>query len=95
MPRMADSHSAMQHSFIGDNALVVQAHSCQSDCSLAERLNISRRFVPQVTVVQTDTVVLEAAPKFLDHHLESEWSLDSGPPFLSSAYTVSYGILRI
>jgi hypothetical protein len=95
MPKMAHTHSAMHHALVEDNALAVQAHLCQSDCSLAERLNFSRRIVPQVTVVQTDTVVLEAAPKFLGHPLESEWSLDSGPPFLSSAYTVSYSILRI
>jgi hypothetical protein len=77
-------------------ALVVEALSCKTGCAIAERLNISRKVVPQVTVVQTGAVVLDATSKFLVPHLEDGWSLGRDPPSLSpSAYTASYSILRI
>lgn len=95
MPGMAHDHSAMHHAFVGNVILVAGAQSCQTGCAKAERLNISRKVVPQVTAVQTGAVVLDAVSKFLAPHLESAWSLDSGPPFLPSAYTASYSILRI
>jgi hypothetical protein len=94
MHHSAMHHSAMHHSAVGDMALV-QAHSCRSDCAVAEGLNISTKVVPQVTVVQTGAAVLDAASKFLAPHLGSAWSLDNGPPLLPSAYTASYSILRI
>ena len=40
------------------------------NCAKAEGLNISRKVVPQVTVVQTGAVVLDAT-EFLAPHLES------------------------
>lgn len=92
MPGMADDHSAMHH---GDMTLVVQAHSCLSDCAVGERLNTSRKLVPQLTVVQTDAVILDASPKCSDRDLENEWSFNSGPPSFPSGYTASYSILRI
>ena len=95
MPGMAHSQSLMHHAGVGGVTLIVQAKPCQADCAAAERLNISRRVVPQVTVVRTGAVVLDATSKFLAPHLETAWSLDSGPPFLPSAYTASYSILRI
>jgi hypothetical protein len=95
MSGMAHSHPAMHHSVIGAMTLLVQAQSCQTDCAMIEQLNISRKVVPQVTVVQTGAVVLDATSKFLAPHLESAWSLDSGPPFLPSAYTAAYSVLRI
>jgi hypothetical protein len=95
MPRMAHNHSAMHHSGIGDITLVVAAQSCRTDCAVAERLNTSRKVVPQVTVAQTGAVVLDVSPKFLDRDLESRWSLDSGPPSFPTAYTAVYSILRI
>ena len=95
MPGMAHHHSAMHHSAVGETTLVVEAQSCQADCAVAERLNISRTVVPRVTVVQTGTIVLDAISELLTPRLESTWSLDSGPPFLPSAYTASYSILRI
>src|SRR5579864_3921803 len=79
MPGMAHDHSAMHHSAVEDMTLVMQAHSCQSDCAVVELLNTSRKIVPQVTVVQTGAVVLDASLKYLDRDLESAWSLDSGP----------------
>jgi hypothetical protein len=100
MPGMAHDHSAMRHQAVGDLALVevtvvVGAQSCQTDCAVVEQLNSSRKVVPQVTVVQTGGVVLDATSKFLAPHVESELSLDSGPPSLPSVYTASYSILRI
>jgi hypothetical protein len=62
---------------------------------VVERLNTSRKIVPQVTVVQTGAVVLDASLKYLDRDLESAWSLDSGPPSFPSALAASFSILRI
>ena len=95
MPGMAHEHSAMHHAVVGVAIIVAGAQSCQTDCAKAERLNPSRKVVSQVTAVQTGAVVLDAVSKFLAPHLESAWSLDSGPPFRPSAYTASYSVLRI
>ena len=96
MTGMAHNHSAMDPSVVGAMTPVVEALSCKTGCDIAERLNISRKVVPQVTVVQTGAIVLDATSKFLVPHLEDGWSLGSGPPSLSpSAYTASYSILRI
>jgi hypothetical protein len=95
MPGMAHNHSATHHSVVGDMTFVVEARSCQTDCAVAEQINISRKVVPQVTVVQTGAVILDATSRFLAPHLESAWSLDSGPPSFPSACTAFYSILRI
>jgi len=95
MAGMAHDHSAMHHSAVGDMTFVVQAHSCQSDCAVAERQNVARKVVPQVIVTQTGAVVLDASPKLLDRDLESAWSLNSGPPSLPSAPGAPFSILRI
>ena len=95
MPGMAHNHSAMHHSGIGDITLAATPQSCRTDCAVAERQNIARKVVPQVTVVQTGAVILDASPKSLDRDLETAWSLDSGPPSFRSAHTASYSVLRI
>ena len=95
MPGMAHNHSAMHQYVVGDMIFAVGAQSCQTDCAVVEQLNISRKVVPQVTVVQTGAVVLDATSKLLAPHVESESSLDSRPPSLPSVYTASYTILRI
>jgi hypothetical protein len=95
MPGMALDHSAMHHSAVEDMTLVMQAHSCESDCAVAQRLNASRKIVPQVTVVQTGAVLLDAPPKCLDRDLESAWSLASGPPSFPFVPAASFSILRI
>ena len=96
MAGMAHNHSAMDHSVVGDITLIVAAQSCQRDCAVVERLNISRKVVPQLTVVQTGAAVLEASTKFLGPHVEDAWNLDSGPPLpLPPAHTSSYSVLRI
>jgi hypothetical protein len=81
MPGMAHNH--MHQFVVGDMTFVVGAQSCQTDCAAVEQLNISRKAVPQVTVIQTGAVVLDATSKFFAPHLESAWSLDSSPPPLS------------
>jgi hypothetical protein len=95
MAGMGHDHSAMHHTSIGNVPLVVEAQSCQTDCATAERLSISIKVIPQVTVVQTGTVVLDTTFKFLAPHLQSAWSLDSGPPSVPPARTSSYSVLRI
>ena len=64
MPGMAHNHSAMHQYVVGDMIFAVGAQSCQTDCAVVEQLNISRKVVPQVTVVQTGAVVLTATPSF-------------------------------
>jgi hypothetical protein len=95
MPEKAHNHSVMHHAGVEDVTLVLQAQSCKADCAKVEGLNVLGRFVSQVTAVQTGAVGLNAIPKFLAPHLESAWSLDSGPPSFPSACTASYSILRI
>lgn len=95
MPGMAHNHSAMHQSGSREVTLVMAAQSCRTDCAVAERLNTSRKIVPQVTVVLTGAVALDASPKCLDRDLESAWSIDSGPPSFASADAASYSILRI
>ena len=95
MPGMAHNHSAMHQYVVGDMIFVVGAQSCQTDCAVVEQLNISRKVLPQVTVVQTGAVVLGTTSKFFAPHLEGAWSLDSGPPPFPSADTSSYSVLRI
>ena len=95
MPGMAHDHSVMHHTGVGDVTVVAQGQSCQTDCAKVERLNTPGKVVPQVVVVQTGAVGLYATSKLLASHVESAWSLDSGPPSFPSAYTVSYSILRI
>jgi hypothetical protein len=95
MAGMGHDHSAMHHASIRDVTLVVEAQSCQTDCATAERLSISIKVVPQVTVVQTGTVALDTTFKFLAPDLQSAWSLGSGPPSLPPARSSAYSVLRI
>ena len=97
MPGIAHDHSATRHAVVENVILVAGAQSCQTDCAKAERLNISRKVVLQVTAVETGAValVLDATSKFLPPQVVGAWSLDSGPPSFPSASTPSYTILRI
>ena len=95
MPGMAHDHSAMKHSVVKATSARLMSRSCETNCSTAERLNASSRVVPQVTVVQTGAVVLNAVAKLLVPDPAAVWILDSGPPSPPSKYTVSFRILRI
>lgn len=95
MAGMPHSHSAMHQSGVVDIPGLVAAQSCGTDCAVAERLNISKKVVPRVIVVQTGTVVLDASSEFLGFQVVAAWSLDSGPPSFPAAHTASYSVLRI
>ena len=97
MAGMAHDHSPMHHAVVENGILVAGGQSCQTDCAKAERLNISRKVVPQVTAVETGAVVLvlDATSKFPPPQVVAAWSLNSGPPSFPSAHTASYGVLRI
>jgi hypothetical protein len=97
MPEMVHNDSAMHHAVVGKVILAAGAQSCPTDCAKAEQLNISRKVIPQVTAVETGAVVLllDASSTFLAPQVVAAWSLDSGPPSLTSAHTPSYSVLRI
>src|SRR5256885_2031459 len=77
MPGMDHGHSAMNRPAFEDTRLVVGSGSCQANCVTADRLKVSRKVVPQLTVVQAGAVVLEAAAKFV---ASDPWTADSGAP---------------
>ena|SRR2546428_9537345 len=95
MRGMAQGHSAMNHTAVEDMNFVMVSQSCQTNCATAERLNVSRKVVPQVTVVQSGVVVLETTAKLVSPDAAGAWSSDSGPPTPPAAYSASFSILRI
>ena len=95
MPGMAHDHSAMNHSADEAMSLVMVSRSCETACVTAERLNASRKVVPQVTVGQTAAVVLECTAETLPPGLTAAWGLDGGPPAPTSTRAASFSILRI
>jgi hypothetical protein len=95
MPGMAHDHSAMNHSGIETVGAVFVSQSCQTNCVTAERLNVWRKIVPQVTVVRNGAVVLGTTAEFLAPDFTAAWGLDSGPPTPRPAHAASFSILRI
>ncbi len=95
MPVMAHDHSAMKHSGVMATSALMMSRSCVTNCFTAERLNASRKAVPQVTTVRAGTVVLDTVTKLLVPGPEAAWILDSGPPSPPSAREASFSILRI
>jgi len=71
------------------------SQSCQTNCVTAERLNVLRKAVPQVTVVRRSVVVLGTTTAFLAVDFTDAWGLDSGPPVRPPARAASFSILRI
>ena len=71
------------------------SQSCRSNCVTAERLNVSRKVVPQVTVVGRDSVALDTTVEFLMFDPANAWSSDNSPPSPPSASAASFSILRI
>jgi len=94
MQGMAHDHSAMNHPRIQAMTPVMVSRSCQSNCVTEERLNTSRKSVPQVTVVESGAVVLDTTADFAPPDPAIAWSSDS-PPYLPSVYSASFSILRI
>jgi len=95
MPGMVHDHSAMNPSAVEAMSLVMVSQSCQTDCVTAERLDASRKVVPQVTVVQTISVVPDTTADSLVPDFSAAWGLNSGPPALPYARAASFSILRI
>jgi hypothetical protein len=85
----------MNHPAVEAMSLVMVSRSCETACVTAERLNASRKVVPQVTVVQTAAVGLDSATEFLAPAFTAAWGLDSGPPAPPSARGAFFSILRI
>lgn len=92
---MAHDHSAMNHPGVEALSTVLMSQSCQSNCVTAERLNVWRKVVPQVTVVQSGSVVLATTTEFLAPDFTAAWGLDSGPPAPPPTHAASFSILRI
>src|SRR5713101_2494340 len=80
MPGMAHDNSAMNHPGVEAMSAVLVSRSCQTNCVTAERLNVWRKVVPQVTVVQSGAVVLGTTAKFLAPDSAAAWILDGSPP---------------
>ena len=95
MPGMVHDHSAMIHPGIEAMSSMLVSQSCRSNCVTAERLNVSRKVVPQVTVIERGPVVLDSTAEFLMPDPANAWSSDYSPPSLPSASAASFSILRI
>ncbi len=95
MPGMALDHSAMNHQGVEAVSAVLMSQSCQTNCVTADRLNVWRKVVPQVTVVRRSVVVLGIATAFLAVNFTDAWGLDSGPPVRPPAHAAPFSILRI
>jgi len=95
MSGIAHDHSAMNHPRIQAISPVMVSHACQSNCVTEERLNTSRKVVPQVTVAESGAVVLKTTAYFAAPDPAAAWSSDSSPPYSPSVYSASFSILRI
>ena len=95
MPGMVHDHSAMNPPAVEIMNLVMMSQSCQTNCVTAERLDTSRKIVPQVRAVHSQTVVLDTTVDFLAADATAVWGLDSSPPAPSPAHVMSFSILRI
>jgi hypothetical protein len=74
---------------------VLVSQSCRMNCVRAERLDVWRKVVPQMTVVRRSVVVLGTTTAFLAVNFTDAWGLDSGPPVAPPAHAASFSILRI
>jgi hypothetical protein len=95
MPGMAHDHSAMNHPGVEALSAMLMSQSCQTNCITAERLNVWRKVVPQVTVVRSGAFTLATTAEFLAPDFTAVWGLDSGPPAPPPAHAASFSILRI
>jgi hypothetical protein len=94
MPGMTHHHAITTHADTEIVTPVLMSQSCLSNCDKAERLNLFRRVVPQVTIVQTGVVVSHTTVKFIAPDPATAWTSDSGPP-LPTPSLASFSILRI
>ena len=85
----------MNHPGVETMRAVFMSQSCLTNCVTAERLNVWRKIVPQVTVVRSGAVVLGTTAEFLAPDFTAAWGLDSGPPAPPPVRAASFSILRI
>jgi hypothetical protein len=95
MPGMAHDHSAMNHSGVEAISAVLMSQPCGTNCARAERLNVWRKVIPQVTVVRRSAVVLSTTAEVLAIDFTAVWGLDSGPPAPRPVHAAPFSILRI
>ena len=95
MLRMVHDHAAMSHMAVEAMSPVGVSPSCQANCFTSERLTVSRKTVLQVTPVQSGTVALDIAAKFLTPDFARSRRMDGTPPDPFSMQAVSFSILRI
>ena len=95
MPGMVHHHSAMNHPGVELMSGMLASQSCRSNCVTAERISVSRKVVPQATVVESGIVVLDSTAEYLMPDPARAWSSDNSPPPLPSTPTASFRILRI
>jgi len=94
-PGMAHDHSAMSHSGVEAMSAVFLSQSCQTSCVTAERINVWRKIVPQVTVARNGHIALSTTAKFFAPDPVPAWILDGSPPSPHPAYAASFSVLRI
>jgi len=95
MAGMAHDHFAMHHPGVEAMSALLLSQSCQTNCVTAERLNVWRKIVPQVTVVRRGAGVLSTTAAFLVPHFNAAWGLDTGQSAPLCAHSASFSILRI
>jgi hypothetical protein len=95
MPGMTHHHSTTTHPDTDAVTAVLMSQSCPSTCNMAERLNLSEKAVPQVSVAETGVVVSHTTVRFIAPDPATAWSSDSDPPLPPTAYAASFRILRI
>jgi hypothetical protein len=85
----------MNHSGVEAVSAVLMSQSCQTNCVTAQRLNVWRNVVSQMTVVRSGIVDLGTTTAFLAVSFTDAWGLDSGPPAPPPVHAASFSILRI
>jgi hypothetical protein len=95
MPGMVHHHLATNHPGVEATSRMLVSQSCRSNCVTAERINVSRKVVPQVTVVESGLVVVDTTAEYLMPDPARAWSSDTSPPPLPSASATSFRVLRI
>jgi hypothetical protein len=95
MPGKTHHHSITTYADTDAVTPVLMSQSCPSNCDTAERLNLSRKVVPQAKVAETGVVVSQTAVKFIAPDPATAWSSDSDPPLPPTASSASFSILRI
>ena len=95
MPGMVHDRSAMNHPGVEAISAVLMSQLCQTNCVIAERLNVWREVAPPMTEVRSRAVVLSTTAEFLALDFTAAWGFDSSPPAPSPPHLASFSVLRI